>query len=415
MARRDSLTRSVACGDCGSGVRFGTLGSCPRCGGILSFVTPARGLEALRRRRSARRGRGLDRYRALLPVSGPVPTLGEGDTPLRPSRRLGRALGLRRLYFKYEGANPTGSFKARAGALAAALARESGARGLVTASSGNAGSALAAYASAAGIDCLILLEPGNPLEKLKAALDAGARVVPVEGVFARGPTALAGLLREVAERTGLYLAFVWAPVNPYILDGIKTVAYEVAAQLGQVPDVVVSPVGGGDMLTAQWRGYLDLERAGVTRSRPRMVAVQSREAAPLLKAFESGARRVWPLDSASSHLSGINVAFTGDHALAAVLDSGGLAVGVSDEEALAARERLAADEGLDVEPASAAPVAALSALLSRGAISPDETVVCLLSGSDRKSLPPQVRRPAPSPVVAPVPFDAAAVAEAAGL
>ena len=397
----------VVCSDCGHEVLSGTLGSCPDCGGILRPQYPD---EAVSQLQWVQPGPGIDRYRAMLPLSTHLPTLGEGDTPLIRSKRIGPSLGLQHLYFKNEGRNPSGAFKDRAAALAAALATEARAEGLLTASSGNAASALSAYCAAAGLKCLILLEPGNPPTKLRQALATGAQVLPVKGVFAHGPDDLHQLLQAVAARLNYYLGFIWAPVNPYILEGIKTISYEIAARLPGAPDVLACPVGGGDMLAAQWRGYQELQRGGVTASLPRMVGVQSVSAPPLLEAFRAGARSVPVLPYANSRISGINVPFTGDHALAAVKDSGGCAAGVTDEEVFAMQKRIGVEEGIWVEPASAAPVAALEGLLARGELRAAERIVCLLSGAGFKD--PHLAETQAAEVFQrePAPFDVEAIA-----
>lgn len=371
----------ILCTGCGRQAAPGTLGRCPECEGILRPDYPA---EAIGRLPGIQPGPGIDRYRDLFPVSTPLPFLGEGDTPLVPSRRLGKSLFMENLYFKVEGCNPTGSFKDRGACLVATLALEAGAEGVLTASSGNAAAAISAYSAAVGLKCLILLEPGAPPTKIRQCLATGARVLPVEGIFSQGPKAIVDLIIEVAKRLNFYPAFVWAPVNPYILEGIKTLSYEIVARLPGPPDVLLCPVGGGDMFTAQWRGYLELKRAGVIERLPRMVAVQSREAPPLLKAYQTGSDRVVPLPCARSSISGINVAFTGEHALAVVRESGGLVVGVSDESVFAMQRRLGIDEGIWVEPASAAPVTALADLLSQGIINRENRVVCIMSGAGFK-------------------------------
>jgi threonine synthase len=293
-------------------------------------------------------------------------------------------LGLDHLYFKVEGANPSGAFKDRGAALAAALALEAGVKGILTASSGNAAAAMSAYAAAAGLKCLILLEPGNPPAKLRQALATGAQVLPVAGIFAHGPDAIGELIFETATRLTYYPAFIWAPVNPYILEGIKTISYEIAARLSGPPDTVICPVGGGDMLAAQWRGYLELKRAGVIERLPRLIGVQSLSAPPLLEAFRSGAKHISPLPYAKSKISGINVPFSGDHVLAAIRESGGLAVGVKDETAFALQRRLAVEEGVWVEPAAAATLAALVDLRGQGQLQTRERVVCIFSGAGFK-------------------------------
>ena len=400
----------VICSLCAHEVSPGTLGRCPVCGGILR---PEYGDEAASQLRWVTPGPGIDRYRALLPVTGSLPSLGEGDTPLIRSRRVGPSLGLEHLYFKNEGRNPSGAFKDRAAALAVALAGQAGAAGLLTASSGNAASALSAYCAAAGLPCLILLEPGNPPTKLRQALATGALVLPVKGVFAHGPDELYRLLQAVAERLNYYLGFIWAPVNPYILEGLKTIAYEVAARLPGAPDVVACPAGGGDLLAAQWRGYQELRRAKVISAAPRMFGVQSESAPPLLQAFRAGGATVPVLPYANSKISGINVPFTGDHALAAVKESGGAAAGVTDEAAFAMQARLGREEGIWVEPASAAPVAALAGMLARGEIQAGERIVCVLSGAGFKDAHLAEGEALEVNQREPVPFDVDAIAKAA--
>ncbi|PJF40269.1 MAG: threonine synthase [Phototrophicales bacterium] len=378
---RGFIAMKIACMDCNHEVIMGTLGACPACGGILQAHYDDAAINTLI---EIQPGRGIDRYRSLMPVQSAIPNLGEGDTPLLKSKRIGTALGLDHLYFKNEGLNPSGAFKDRAGAMVAALAIDNQARGVICASSGNASSAVAAYCAAAGLDCIILMEPGNPVTKLRQTLATGARVIRVEGIFAHGPEALRDMLIDVAQRTNHYLGFIWAPVNPYILEGIKTIAYEIASQLNVVPDAVIAPVGGGDMFTAQWRGWCELHRAGVIDTLPRMIAVQSESAPPLLAAFRNEQSSVETLSYANSKVSGINVAFTGNHALAAVRESNGYVVGVSDDEIFAMQRRIAVEEGIWIEPASAAPVAALHHLKEARQIESDSYIACIMSGAGFK-------------------------------
>jgi len=255
------------------------------------------------------------------------------------------------------------------------------------------------------------MEPGNPPAKLRQTLTTGAQVLLVEGVFSQGPQALADFLMAVATRANYYLGFVWAPVNPYILEGIKTISYEVASQLGDAPDVVLAPVGGGDMFTAQWRGYQELQRAGRIERLPRMIGVQSVNAPPLLEAFKTKAKKVATLPYANSKISGINVPFTGDHALNAVYESGGTVAGVKDEDVWATQQRLALEEGVWVEPAGAAPVAALAELLERGEIQPNQQVVCVLSGAGFKDANLAADQAQAIGAQKAVPFDVDAVVE----
>lgn len=377
----ESAPMKLTCSECGKEFPFGTLGRCPGCEGILQPAYPEQSVLGLK---DIRNGEGIDRYRSLMPVSTTIPFLGEGNTPLIPSRRIGPAFGLNHLYFKHEGCNPTGAFKDRGASLVAALALEAGAEGVVTASSGNAGAAIAAYSAAVGLSCLLLLEPGAPPAKLRQALASGAKVLCVEGVFSYGPKASGDMIRDLAKALNYYPGFIWAPVNPYLLESMKTVSYEVVNQLSAFPEVVVSPVGGGDLLTGMWRGYLELKRAGMIPQRPRMVGVQSLSASPLVQAFRKGLKRIETLPFANSKISGINVAFSGEHALHAIRASEGTVVGVHDKDAFEMQRRLALEEGIWVEPAAVVSVTALRSLVEQGRLKPHERVVCLLTGAGFK-------------------------------
>jgi len=402
--------KTLHCSQCKTEFPAGTFGRCTKCEGILKPEYPDAAVGSLA---TIAPGHGLDRYRSLLPTNTAVPYLGEGNTPLIPSRRIGRELGLEHLFFKHEGCNPSGAFKDRAGALAAALALEHGAKGVITGSSGNAAAALAAYAAAAGLECLILLEPGAPPAKLRQVVLAGARVLSVDGLFSRGPEAAADLILQVAEKLRYYPAFAWAPVNPCLVEAMKTISYEVTTALSGAPDAVVCPAGGGDLVTGQWRGYLELRRAGVVTKLPKMIAVQSLSAPPLVEAYRRGLPRVLTLPYANSKISGINVAFSGEHALGAARESGGAVAGVEDEDVFAMQRRMGREEGLWVEPVSAAPVTALQELRNQGRVGKSEKVVCILSGAGFKDSNLSLaeaesigRRPA-------FPFDAEAISQEA--
>jgi len=396
----------LICSECGKEVSFGTMARCHVCEGILQPVYSDRTISGLKDIRS---GTGINRYRSLMPVSSPIPSLGEGNTPLISSRRIGPALGLKHLYFKHEGCNPSGAFKDRGAALVAALALEAGAKGVVTASSGNAGAATAAYSTVVGLPCLLLLEPGAPPAKLRQSVATGAKVLVVQGVFSHGPKASGDLILELASALNYYPGFIWAPVNPYLLESMKTISYEVVSQVPAFPEVVVSPVGGGDLLTGMWRGYLELKRAGLIPQLPRMVGVQSLRASPLVQAFRKGLKRVETLPFANSTISGINVAFSGEHALQAIRSSDGTVVGVSDEEAFDMQRRLALEEGIWVEPAAVVSVTSLRSLVEQGGIEPQERVVCLLTGAGFKDSKLAETEAQAISAQSPVPFDVNAI------
>ena len=372
----------LACSLCGCARPLGSVGLCPRCGGILHCAYPRAALECLRE--LSGRG-GLERYCPLLPTEGHLPSLGEGNTPLLRARALERALGLEELYLKNETLNPTGSFKDRGAVVAVARALAEAKPGVITASTGNAAASLAAYCASQGLACLVLSGAGSPPSKLGQALMYGGRCIRVEGLFDVEPQELSSLLVGLSGRLGMYLAFFWAPINPHLLEGMKTIAYETVAQLGGcAPDVVVCPVGGGDGLVGQWRGYQELLQAGVIQQLPRMVGVQSTGAAPLVRSFEGGFDRVAHIEHAQTVASGLQVSFSGDHALRAVRASGGAALAVEDADIISYQSLLARSEGLWAEPSGVISVAALPRLLSRGLIPAHERVVCVITGAGFK-------------------------------
>ncbi|MHB8618947.1 MAG: threonine synthase [Chloroflexota bacterium] len=356
-------------------VGLGELGRCSRGG--IRFVTypPSAGGAA------PLMGRGsMADYADVLPYATEVRSLGEGNTPLVHARRLGQRMGFDRLYLKVEGCNPTGSFKDRGAFVCVGGALAEGKRGVLVASSGNAGAATAAYCAANGLRCLLLVAPGVSPRKLAQARAAGARCLAVDRLFERDPEELAAFLRVLAERLDLYLGFFWSPVNPHISEGFKTISYETATRLGGAPEWVITPTAGGDLIAGQWRGWLDLQRGGEVDGLPRMVAAQV-GAAPLVQAWLAKAGEVGVLASAGRTVaSALRTNFTGDHALEAIYQSGGRAVLVEDEAILDAQRLVGETEGLWIESASAA---ALAALPQTGA-APADVIVCVCTAAGFK-------------------------------
>jgi threonine synthase len=217
------------------------------------------------------------------------------------------------------------------------------------------------------------------------------------------------MILDLAAALHYYPGFIWAPVNPYLLESMKTISYEVVNQLSTSPEIVVSPVGGGDLLAGQWRGYLELKRAGMITQLPRMVGVQSLSAPPLVEAFRKGLKRIETLPDANSMISGINVPFSGEHALQAIRASEGTVVGVSDEDAFEMQRRLALEEGIWVEPAAVVSVTALRSLVEQGWIKPHERVVCLLTGAGFKDSKLAEAEAQAISAQSPVPFDVKAI------
>ncbi len=318
----------------------------------------------------------IEEYKDLLPVSDKTPrvTLLEGDTPLITSQSIGPGLpGTIKLYFKYEGTNPTGSFKDRGMTMAVAKAKEEGAQMTMCASTGNTSAAAAAYSAAAGLRSVVLIPDGYvALGKLSQALIHGARVIQVAGNF----DDCLDLVREITDN---YPVTLVNSLNPYRLEGQKTAAFEVCDALGHAPDFHALPVGNAGNITAYWWGYCEYYEKGLVDSRPRMLGFQAEGAAPMVH----GEPVANPETIATAIRIG-NPARWSD-AAEAVEESHGLIQIVTDEEILAAYSELASTEGIFVEPASAAGVAGVKKLAQQGFFADESvTVVCTLTGHGLK-------------------------------
>ena len=316
----------------------------------------------------------IARYRERLPVGPNTPDvdLHEGSTPLVQSTSIGRALGLKNLYFKYEGLNPTGSFKDRGMVVAVAKALEGGSRVLMCASTGNTSASMAAYAARTGVRAIVVVPSGEiALNKLSQALMYGAKVVALKGNF---DSAL-GAVREVTSR---YPVALMNSVNPHRIEGQKTAAFEVVDELGDAPDYLMLPVGNAGNITAYWKGFREYHAAGRSTRLPRMVGAQAEGAAPIV----GGQPIEHPRTVASAIRIGNPASWEG--ATTARDESGGTIDAVTDTEILAAQVRLASSEGLFCEPASAAPLALLFRLVREGRIDRNATSVVVLTGSGLK-------------------------------
>jgi threonine synthase len=325
---------------------------------------------------SAGRPRLVERYRRFLPVTDDTPplTLGEGFTPLVHARRLGAALGLRNLFLKVEGANPTGSFKDRGMVLAVSKALEAGARSIVCASTGNTSASAAAYGALAGLEVVVVLPKGAIAQgKLLQALVAGARVVAIDGNF----DAALRAVRELADRNDHPTTLVNS-VNPHRLEGQKTAAFEVCDDLGRPPDILAIPVGNAGNISAYWAGFRDYRAAGVTGGVPRMFGFQAEGAAPIVR----GAPVERPETIATAIRIGNPASWA--KAVAARDESGGRIDAVSDEQILGAYRDLARLEGIFCEPSSAASVAGVRAVAEAGGLDQEAHVVCVLTGNGLK-------------------------------
>jgi threonine synthase len=316
----------------------------------------------------------IARYREHLPIGPATPEidLQEGSTPLVPSRNIGRALGLKNLYFKYEGLNPTGSFKDRGMVVAVAKALEAGSRVLMCASTGNTSASMAAYAARAGVRAIVVVPSGEiAMNKLSQALMYGAKVIALKGTF---DTAL----ETVRDLTSRYNVALMNSVNPNRVEGQKTAAFEIVDVLGDAPDYLVLPVGNAGNITAYWKGFREYHAAGKSTRLPRMVGAQAEGAAPIV----DGHPVAQPKTVASAIRIGNPASWEG--ATTARDESGGMIAAVTDTEILSAQVQLASSEGLFAEPASAAPLALLFRLVREGKIAKDAITVVVLTGSGLK-------------------------------
>jgi threonine synthase len=317
----------------------------------------------------------IEQYREFLPVSErtPIVTLCEGNTPLVSAPRLAEATDPSlQIYLKCEGFNPTGSFKDRGMTLAVSKALEAGSRAIICASTGNTSASAAAFAARAGIRAFVMVPKGSiALGKLSQAAIHGAKVLTVEGNFDQA----LDIVRRIAESHPVTLV---NSVNPFRLEGQKTGAFEVVDQLGRAPDYHLIPVGNAGNITAYWRGYREYQRAGRVKDLPRMVGFQAAGAAPI---YEN--RVIEEPRTIATAIKIGNPASWGP-ALEAMKDSAGWVEVVTDEEILRGYRLLAREEGIFMEPASAATVAGLIKMVKAGRFEPGSTLVLTLTGHGLK-------------------------------
>jgi threonine synthase len=343
----------------------------------------------------------IEEYRDRLPVDAntPVVSLREGGTPLVYACSLSETLGCE-VWLKFEGANPTGSFKDRGMTLAISKAAEDGAKAVICASTGNTSASASAYAVKAGMVSGVLVPQGKiAMGKLAQAIVHGATLLQIDGNFDDCLT----IARELSDN---YPVSLVNSVNPVRIEGQKTASFEVVDMLGRAPDIHAMPVGNAGNITAYWRGYGEYHRDGISGSLPRMWGFQAAGAAPLVL----GAPVRQPETIATAIRIGNPASW--DAAIAARDDSGGLIDAVTDEEILAAYRLLAATEGLFCEPSSAAGVAGLLKKKQAGELDPGQVIVVTLTGNGLKD-PQWALDGAPEPVV--VPVDVRQAARALGL
>ena len=316
----------------------------------------------------------LNTYPDLLPVTSatPIITMGEGDTPLVRSNRLGRELGCTELYFKLEGCNPTGSFKDRGMVMAIAKALEEGTKAIMCASTGNTSASAAAFGAYCDIPTFVLIPKGEvAMGKLAQAMIYGAKVIMINGNF----DAALGMVREFTQRNDVTLV---NSVNPHRIEGQKTAAFEIVDKLGGAPDMLFIPVGNAGNITAYWKGFREYQDLGRSQALPRMMGFQAEGAAPIVRGE--------PVASPQTIASAIRIGnpATWNGAIEARDGSGGVIDAVSDDEILEAYRLLANKEGIFCEPASAASFAGLMKMHRQGMDLSDKRIVCICTGNGLK-------------------------------
>ena len=382
----ESTLTHLECSRCGASLPCNRLQNLCACGGpLLARYDLARAGRTMSPATLKGRERSLWRYVEVLPgTTDEQLTLGEGGTPLLRVERLGREAGCPNLWLKDESFNPTGSFKARGLAVAVGRAKALGARKLAIPTAGNAGGALAAYASRAGLEAFIFMPKDAPRANVLECRLPGAHLTLVDGL-------ISDCARQIAERKETEGWFDISTLKePYRIEGKKTLGYELFEQFGgRLPGAILYPTGGGVGLIGMWKAFQEMEAMGwIGRERPKMVVVQAAGCAPLVRAFEEGKRESEPCRDAHTLAAGLRVPKAlGDFlVLDAVYASQGVAVAVEDEEILARLKQLARLEGIVACPEGAATLAALPALLSRGVLRPEDSIVLFNTGSGMKYL-----------------------------
>jgi threonine synthase len=338
----------------------------------------------LKKEELVKRENNIWRFRELLPVQERryMITLGEGCTPLIPAQNLVSLLGIQQIFIKDEGANPTGSFKARGLAVAVARARELGAAQLSIPSAGNAAGALSAYAAAAGLPAFVYLPRDVPQNFIAECQALGATIQLVDGLISD----CGRISNEDAQKYGRFDLSTLK--EPYRVEGKKTMGYELAEQFEwKLPEVIIYPAGGGTGIVGMWKAFEELEQLGwIDQKRPRLVAVQPEGCAPIVKAFKEGKSKAAFWENARTIADGLRVpAAVGDFIVLKILsDSQGTAVTVTDQEMIDGANLLGRTQGLFVSPESGATIAALQKLQDSGWLREKERIVLFNTGSGYK-------------------------------
>lgn len=372
----------VKCWDCGSDVEDHYADTCAKCGGLLTIEMDLEPLKEMKPSDLHKTQIGVWRYAPFMPVDvRNAVSIQEGGTPLYRCDALAGELGMKDLWVKYEGANPTGSFKDRGMTVGVSHAVEIGAKIVGCASTGNTSASLAAYAAKAGLRCAVFLPSGKVAAgKLAQAMFFGAKVISVDGNF---DDALR-IARDLSEERYLYLL---NSINPYRPEGQKSVLFEIMDQLMyDVPDRIVLPVGNAANIWAVYKAITELKDIGWIDKVPMLTGIQAEGSMPVTEAFSKGKDDFIPEEHPETVATAIRIGnpVSGRKALKAIYDTKGYSASVTDEEILAAQRLLGRKEGVGVEPASAASVAGVRKLLAEGIIDKGERVVCICTGNALK-------------------------------
>jgi threonine synthase len=358
---------------------------CRKCGDLLEVKYDHGELErAAKKNEWQSASLSVWRYKDFMPIKGSskIVSLNEGGTGLHLCQRLGEKLGIKQLYVKNEGENPTGSFKDRGMTVGVTKALELGVESVICASTGNTSASLAAYAAKAGLRCAVLIPSGKiAYGKLAQAMIYGAKVIQVRSNFDQ---ALDIVLKLSEKHGSIYLL---NSINPFRIEGQKSLGYEILDQLNQeAPDRIVVPVGNAGNISAIWKGCEEFHDLGIVKALPKMTGIQAAGAAPIAQAIKTGSDTIVPVDKPETVATAIRIGapVSWKKALTAIRESHGTAETVTDTEILDAQRLLAKVEGLFVEPASASSIAGLKKLVENGEIDKDERVVCVTTGHGLK-------------------------------
>jgi threonine synthase len=358
---------------------------CKKCGDLLEIKYEQEALaKAVSKSEWRKAPLSVWRYRDFMPISdsSKIVSLNEGGTGLHLCQRLAKKLGIRQLYVKNEGENPTGSFKDRGMTVGVTKAVELGVKSVICASTGNTSASLAAYAAKAGLQCAVLIPSGKiAYGKLSQAMIYGAKVLQVRGNF---DESLDIVLKLSEKHRTIYLL---NSINPFRIEGQKSLGFEICDQLNQeAPDRIIVPVGNAGNISAIWKGFSEFHALGVVKELPKMTGIQAAGSAPIANAIKSGSDTIVPVSAPETVATAIRIGapVSWKKAMTAIKESDGTAETVTDEEILSAQKMLARVEGLFVEPASASSIAGLIKLVQNEVIDRDERIVCVTTGHGLK-------------------------------